>query len=386
MVLRLWGRAFDGFEQAVAAHGAAWDGGRVDARWFGLRELQAAVLGGSTPDADVVIVPADWLPALAAAGRVRPLTRHVESDPPDDWPAGWTASFHEGVSWGSEVYGLPFHDGPQLLFTRPSLLAEHGLVAPVTWSGLVETATALHQPDGRAGTVLAGAPDGHNNVYDLVLHLWRLGGGLVAATGRFTVDTAEMRAALAFLRNVASTLVPADAHDLDSTGSGLAFADGRVGVSVNWAGYAALADSGAIAGDVACAVAPSHDDGTATTTVNAFWAACMTASCREPDRAWDYLRHAASAEMDLATTAAGASGARRSTWADPTVLAGRPEHALFEQAHAHARPLPRVPELPTLVDVLSELVDAAVWRGEPVDGALTRAQRAADMLAPGGAS
>ncbi|MFC7497087.1 MULTISPECIES: ABC transporter substrate-binding protein [unclassified Nocardioides] len=378
--IRLWGREFDGFRRAVAAHADAWPGGVVEARWFGLPELQGAVLGPAVPDADVLVVPADWLPALAAAGRIRPLTEHVATAPPEDWPDAWAPSFHEGVTWGSDVYGLPFHDGPQLLFTRPSLLASHDLTAPDTWSELLAQAAILHTPDGRAGTVLAGAPDGHNNVYDLALHLWRLGGDLVDADGRVVVDTAPMREALAFLRGVATTVVPADAHDLDSNGSGFAFADGRVGVAVNWAGYAALAAAGAVAGDYACAVAPTHDDGTPTTTVNAFWVACLTSDCPDPDRAWDYLRHAASASMDLETTRAGASGSRRTTWADAAVLAQAPEHALFEAAHAHSRPLPRIAELPQVVDVLSELVDAVVWRGEAIDTALAVADRGVSDL------
>lgn len=383
--LRLWGREFDGFRRAVAAHSEAWAGGSVQARWFGLRELQERALGpaASRPagdEPDLLLVPADWLPALAVSGRVRPLGEQVAATPPEGWPGAWSGSFHEGVSWDGEPYGLPFHDGPQLLFTRPSLLAAHGLATPRTWEDLLDAAARLHQPDGASGTVLAGAPDGHNNVYDLVLHLWRHGGDLTGPDGRVALDTAPMRATLAFLREVATTLVPADAHDLDSGGSGAAMAEGRVALAVNWAGYAALAAAGPVAGDVACAVAPTHADGTPTTTVNAFWVVCVTRACPEPDRAWDYLRHAASAAMDLETTRAGASGTRRSTWEDPGILRDQPEHALFEAAHAHSRPLPRLPQLPDLVDVLSELVDATVWRGEPVDAALAVADRAASGL------
>ena len=373
--LRLWGREFGGFRRAVAAHARAWPAGTVEARWLGLPALQAAVLGPDAPDADVLVVPADWLPALAAAGRIRPLTGHLSSDPPEGWPTAWSPSFHEGVTWAGEVHGLPFHDGPQLLFSRPSLLAAHGLDVPATWSQLLSCAETLHAPDEQAGTVLAGVPDGHNNVYDLVLHVWRLGGDLVDADGRPTADTASMRAALAFLRGIATSLVPTDAHALDSNGSGAAFADGRVAVAVNWAGYAALAAAGTVGSDVACSVAPSHDDGRPITTVNAFWIGCVTSTCQDPELAWDYLRHAASAAMDLETTRAGASGTRRSTWADPDVLASSPEYALFETAHAHSRPLPRLPQLPDVVEVLSELVDAVVWRGEPTEPAIATAQQ-----------
>jgi multiple sugar transport system substrate-binding protein len=377
--LRLWGRRFAGFRRAVAAHAEAWAGGTVEAIWLGLPELQAGVLERE-PSADLLLVPADWLPALAAGGRIRPLTAYAAEASPEGWPTAWSPSFHEGITWDLEIYGLPFHDGPQLLFTRPTLLADQGLRAPATWSELLGVATALHQPGGRAGTVLGGAPDGHNNVYDFVLHLWRLGGDLVDADGGIELDTPAVRATLGFLRRLATELVPADAHDLDSNASGLAFADDRVGAMVNWAGYAALAAAGAVAGDFECRIAPTHDDGTPTTTVNAFWVLCVASSCADPDRAWDYLRHSASAAMDLETTRAGASGARRTTWADAGVLAAQPEHALFEEAHAHSRPLPRIPQLPALVDVLSDLVDAVVWRGEPADPAIAAADRAAAGL------
>ena len=381
--LTLWGREFDGFRRAVSAHAAAWLAGGSDgvrATWLGLPELEAAVLGADGPDADLLVVPADWLPALAAGGRIRALTPYLDQTPAEGWPSAWSPSFHEGITWGSEVYGLPFHDGPQLLFTRPSLLVERGLEPPATWSELFAQAAALQEPGARAGTILAGKPDGHNNVYDLVLHLRRFGGDLVDGDGRITIDTAPMRAALAFLREVVTTLVSPDAARMDSNESGEEFAAGRVGVTVNWAGYAALAAAGAVADDLACAIVPTHDHGSPTVTVNAFWVTCISTSCADPDRAWDYLRHAASAAMDLETTRAGASGARRSTWADPDLLVDHPEHALFEQAHTHSRPLPRVRELPALVQVLNELADAVVWRGEPVEPALATASAAAACL------
>ncbi|WP_460778616.1 ABC transporter substrate-binding protein [Microlunatus antarcticus] len=369
----------------MSAHATAWPSGGTEgvrATWLGLPELEAAALGPDDPTADLLVVPADWLPALAASGRIRGLTPYLEQTSPEGWPDAWSPSFHEGITWGDDVYGLPFHDGPQLLFTRPSLLAEHGLQPPTTWSDLLAQAAALQEPGVRAGTVLAGKPDGHNNVYDLVLHLRRFGGDLIDAHGRIVLGTAPMRAALAFLREVVTTLVSPAAAQMDSNDSGSEFAAGRVGVTVNWAGYSSLAAAGAVAEDFACAVAPTHDDGSPTVTVNAFWVTCVTTACADPDRAWDYVRHAASAETDLETTRAGASGARRSTWADPDLLVDHPEHALFEQAHAHSRPLPRVPELPTLVQVLNELVDAVVWRGEPVEPALAAASAAAASFAP----
>ncbi|MHA6615876.1 hypothetical protein [Pseudonocardia sp. DLS-67] len=67
--LRLWGREFEGFRRAASAHAAAWSAGTVSATWHGLPELQAAALGPAPPPTDILVVPADWLPAMAAAGR-----------------------------------------------------------------------------------------------------------------------------------------------------------------------------------------------------------------------------------------------------------------------------------------------------------------------------
>ena len=73
-------------------------------------------------------------------------------------------------------------------------------------------------------------------------------------------------------------LVSPAAARMDSNASGEEFAAGRVGVTVNWAGYASLAAAGTVADDYACAVAPTHEDGSPTITVNAFWVACVSAS------------------------------------------------------------------------------------------------------------
>ncbi|WP_181804047.1 extracellular solute-binding protein [Streptomyces shenzhenensis] len=369
--LRLLGRDFAGFRRAAAAHSAAWPAGTVTARWVELPVLQQSVLRQDA-DADLLLVPADWLPALAARGAIAGLDGQLARRQPEGWPDAWSASFLEGVSFSGQVWGLPFHDGPQLLFTRSDLYAAHGLTPPATWAELAGHAARLHEPGRCAGTVLAGAPDGHNNVYDFLVHLRRYGGDLFGDDG-VVLDGQPARRALSFLRELVTTVVDPRAHALDSADSGVEFAEGRVAVTVNWAGFAALAADGPVAGRFDTAVVPAHDDGHPTTTVNAFWALAVSSRCDRPELAWDYLCHTASAAMDRATSRAGASGVRKSTWTDPDVLGRRPEYRLFEAAHEHSRPLPRIPRIVEVVEVLNELVDAVVWCGEEAGPALARA-------------
>ena len=352
--LRLLGRDAPAFRHAVDAHAAAWraqGGGELETRWRGLPDLQTDLLEDSDLAADLVLVPADWLPALAASGVVRSL--------PDVDLAPWAESFVDGVTYEGEVWGLPFHDGPQLLFTR-----RDAGPPPTTWDELADLAASWHS-DRRAGTVLAGAPDGHNNVYDYAAQVWRFGGDVLQP------DSAPARAALDFLRHLVTTVVAPQAHAMDSLASGAEMAADRVTVCVNWAGYASAASAAGV--PLTTAIAPG-------TTVNAFWALAITQASDDPDAAEAYVHHATSAAMDLLTTRAGASGARLSTWRDPGIVAAHPEYALFESAHRASRPLPRLPQLPAVVDVLSELVDAVVWRGDGREPAIAQAQAAIDDL------
>lgn len=364
--LRLLGREFDAFAGAVGTHSDAWSGGSVTGEWVGLNALQRAVVDKRPDDWDLVIMPADWVPAMAAAGHIVALDDLIADAAPDGWPDAWSASFRDGVAYDGSFWGIPFHDGPQLLFTRTDL---DGDAVPPTWDAMLEHARDLQARHDVAGTVLAGTPDGHNNVYDLFREIWRHGGDVIT-DGVVTLDSEPTRAAMAHLRDLVTTLVPANAHSLDSNGSGQAFADGEVGIVVNWSGYAAMCREGKVADRFACHVSPPAADGSPTTTVNAFWATVITTGCADVPAAWDYVRHASSAAMDIETSRAGAVGARRSTWQDPKARAEAPEYALFEAAHANSRPLPRVPALPRIVDELNLLVDAVVWRGEPMDPAL----------------
>lgn len=382
--LHLLGRDAAEFRRAVEAHGHTSPAGPVASTWVGLRELERTLLGepGRSPGTprsaalpDVVLVPADWLPALAAAGTIRDLSPLLAAEPPRGWPGSWPAAFRDGVSWDERVWGLPFHDGPQLLHLRRDLYAAdvHGgpLEPPRTWTEFADHARRFTR-DGRFGTVLAGAPDGHNNVYDLVLHLWRHGGDVTA------LDSDATRETLALLHEWTRTVIDPAAHGWDSLASGQEFAAGRAALTVNWAGYAATSAAAGL--DAVCLPVPTADDGTPTTTVAAFWALAITTSCPVPERAWAHLRHAASPSSDLATTRAGASGCRRETWSDADVLAAHPEYALFDDAHRRSRPLPRVPALPRIVDELSALVDDVVWRGAPPDPAVARTAAAIDHL------
>ncbi len=396
MTATLLGRSGDSFEASIRAQ--ELPPGLLDDRWLPLPELERTLFDTdacASGDVDLVLVPADWLPRLAARGAIRALDPLLSASPPQGWPEAWSSAFTDVVSFARDadaapsVWGLPFHDGPPLLVYRRDLFESpderrayrerfgEDLVPARTWRDFEQQALFFTRPDDDLfGTVFAGAPDGHNDVYDLVTQI-RLRGGDVLDGRRPAFGGRAGVEALAFLRRhlVEHPTVPPEAIDLDSVHSGAAFAAGRVALMLNWAGYAHAAEGpgSRVAGRVGVALAPTADDGSATTVVNAFWALAVTSGARHVEEAWAVARECLSERGDLATTRAGSSGTRLGTWRDPGILRRSPAFALFERAHENSRPLPMVEELPVLVAVLDDLYDRVVRRGEEAEGALEEA-------------
>lgn len=403
MTATFWGRSGDGFQASIAAQREA--GVELDEHWVGLPELEHALVESSLGidgGADLVLVPADWLPRLAESGAVRPLDGLLDDAPIEGWPEAWSPAFTDVVTFavpsraGRSVWGVPFHDGPPLLFWRTDLYESpeeqdrfreatgRDLSPPRTWSDVDRQVAWFTRPDeGLWGTVLAGAPDGHNNVYDFVTQLRVRGGDVLDASGAPGFGGPVGLGALEWLRgHVVAGRVPPESHELDSVGSGAAFAEGRVALMVNWAGYAQRAEApdSAVRGRVGVGIAPERSDGSALPVVNAFWALAVTTGARSLGEAWEAVRALSTAEADVRTTLAGSSGTRLGTWRDPRVLAESGAAALFEEAHRASRPLPMIPELPGLVQVLNRLVDDVVWRGVDATSRLDRAVAEAEQL------
>lgn len=385
--LTLWSRDFVGYRDALSAQQQAWSAGEVHGKWLPFPQLERDVLHGracTDGEADLVMVPADWIPALAASGRIVPLGAAAHERGP------WSASFDPPLLAAGQRWAAPYHDGPQLLFWRTDLYGDpdeqvrfrraHGreLAPPRSWDELEMHARWFTRPEeGLWGTVFAGFPDGHNNVYDFVAQLWRYGGDLFDEAGRAAyASDAGVRAAT-WLRDIVHEACTPAAHDLDSVASGDEFAAGRVAVAVNWAGFTAMAqgEASVVRQRYACTTAFE-----ASPTVNAFWAVAVTAGCGNPDAARAFVAHLGRPDMDRLTTVHGACGACLSSWRDPDILSRHPEQALFETAHARSRPLPPRPELPAVVAVLNAAVDDIVYGGADAAGRLREAGAVVDAL------
>lgn len=399
--LRFAGREFEGFQRALARQAAAFPAGvELRAEWLSMEQLAKQAVGvGSALKTDVALVVTDWLPQLIRDGALLPLDPFLEADPPADWPAGWSPSMRSlQTTADGTCYALPYHDGPVMTLYRGDLFDDptersaftgrfgYQLGPPQTWAQYLDIARHFTRPDDELwGTVLGGYPDGHNNVYDFLTHLWTRGGILIEDwQPRF--DSAEGVAALRFLHDLwhEQRVVDPRALAWDSVASGQAFADGRAAMTVNWAGFAALSamPGSPTARRVRCARVPSGEGPRGRpVSLNVYWVMAIHADCRDPEAAWRFLRHLASPEMDRITSLEGATGTRLSTWRDPEIQAMAPYYEVLEDAHASVESPPALPEWPAINDVLNHMVDDVInQRSSPTDAAAAASAHVSDIL------
>jgi multiple sugar transport system substrate-binding protein len=380
--LVLLGRKFDGFERALTAQFAVLSDLKARFELEEIGDLQRHVFDGDAATSgryDVLMLVTDWLPSLIESGRLMPLDEAFATDPPEGWPSAWTPSLRE-LQRGPDgrTYGVAYHDGPMLLLYRTDLFTDiseqagfaerygYPLAPATTWSQFRDQARWFNRPnDGLYGTVQAGFPDEHNNVYDFLTHLWSRGGELIDSAGRSGLAQRPAREAIDYLHDLwhDSKVVNPAAAGWDSVASGVHFAAGEAAMMVNWCGFAAISADPASPTHrlVGCAPAPGGDGpGGCIATINAYWVLTIPAGARDSGRAVDLVRQLATHDMDVRTATGGGSATRLDSWADPQVAAIAPYYQVLEQAHAHARSAPVDPRWPQIASILNEMMRCVV--------------------------
>src|SRR5882724_10124183 len=389
--LVLLGRVFDGFDRSFTSQFAAM--ADVEARFVSIEigDLQRLVLdgdGATGGDYDVLLVVTDWLPSLIADGKLLPLDDAFAQQAPEGWPEAWAQGLSE-LQRGPDgrTYGVAYHDGPMLLLYRTDLYGDaqeqagflskfgYPLAPGTTWTELRDQAIWFNRPDqGLYGTVLAGFPDEHNNVYDFLTHLWSRGGDLIDAHGVSGLASPAARAAIDYLHDLwhISCVVAPAAAGWDSVASGVHFAAGEAAMMVNWCGFAGLSTDPASPthGLVGCSPAPGAET---SVTMNAYWVLAVPTGARDPARSIGMLRRLSSHEMDVLTALGGGSATRRDSWQDPRVQSLAPYYAVLEEAHRHSRSVPVDPRWPRIAAILDDMMRAVV-----IDAAGQRALEQAD--------
>ncbi len=398
------GRAFDGFERSFAAQLASVPEVSARHELVEISELEHRVIGGGSAatsgEYDLLLLITDWLPALIEQGALVPLDESFARRAPEGWPDAWTPALRElqqGLDGRS--YGVAYHDGPLMCLYRTDLYEDaderagfarrfgYPLLPPTTWTQMRDQAVWFTRPgEGLWGTVLAGYPDEHNNVYDFLTQLWSRGGDLVV-DGRSGLDSQQARDAIVFIDDLwhAARVVDPAAAGWDSVASGVHFANGEAAMMVNWCGFASVSadPTSPTHGKVGCAPVPGHDGpGGTAVTMNAYWVLAVPAGARDPERSIELLRRITTHDMDVVTAVSGGSATRRDSWADPQVQALAPYYDHLESAHRGSRSVPVDPRWPAMAGILNEMMRAVVEDGASLK-ALSAAHQQLDVLLTG---
>jgi len=406
--LRIAVRKFAPFESAIAKQWEDFErergsGFTLEPVAFELLPLTEALFdnqGLRTGTWDIAFINTDWIAAACHRQELADLRKFIQGNPPEDYPHGWTDSMLRLQQKDGIVAGLPYHDGPECLLFRKDLFespaeqrayrAAYGvsLNPPQSWNEFRRIARFFHRPaHGVYGCVFAAYPDGHNSVYDFLLHLWTRGGTLQDKQGRFCLHTREAAQALQFYREMLAdtTAVHPKSKTFDSVQCGEAFTKGEAAMSVNWFGFAAVAEAtvtSAVRAKVGVAQIPCEPPHKSV-SLNVYWMLSLAAGSQHPELGYEFIRHCASKRMDKLLTLEGGIGCRRSTWEDPEINQRIPFYRDLETLHANAREIPSLTTWPEINHIIDAMVSEANSGERNVEVLLQEADERVAQIAAG---
>ena len=115
-------------------------------------------------------------------------------------------------------------------------------------------------------------------------------------------------------------------------------------------------------------------------SLNVYWVLAIAAGSPHRNIAYDFLRHAATPEMDKLLTLEGGVGCRKSTWCDPDVNRAIPFYGRLNDLHTYARELPRLVEWPQIASVIDQMILKLKGTREPVKDIAREAQQKLNHL------
>ena len=328
---------------------------------------------------DIMTTVTDWFPEIFQNNLATILNPYISEDPPEGWPDAWPESLLDLQKDQENIYGLPLHDGPEVLITRKDLFESeknkirfsdrygYQLKPPTNWSEFLDIALFFNDPGNDMwGTVTAGLPDAHNNVYDFLIQLWSRGGELLNKDNNmalFDNDTGEQ--SLQFMVDLIHKykVVPKEALNFDSLESGIFFADGKAAMMWNWIGFASMAqklETSKVRNQVECHLIPKVEGLPNNISLNVYWAYSIPEGSKNKQLSYEFIKYLCSENMDFLSTTFGMSGVRISTWNNPELLSTNPEYSIMEEAHKSAKTLPKITEGTSLIEELNLMVDDAI--------------------------
>ncbi|GGW42065.1 extracellular solute-binding protein [Arenibacter certesii] len=374
---------------------------KLEALPMDLSDLYEATLGKgdglNKGDWDVTNINTDWIMEADQKNCLEDLTPWISSNPPDDYPEGWSDSLLSMQRFNQRILGLPFHDGPECLIYRRDLFNDpkekeafnmkykRELLPPATWKEFHEVARFFNRPTQNLyGTAFALYPDGHNTVFDFSLQLWTRGGELVNGDEQININTPEAEDGLKFYREIVrdELAMHPGSVNFDSVQLGSAFANGEISMMVNWFGFASICEvhhESKVKGCVDITNIPAGRSGKGF-SLNVYWLYAIGKGSKYKKIAYDFIRYAVNANNDKLLTLEGGIGCRKSTWVDREINEKISYYHKLGLLHENARTLPQKSNWNEISEVLDQMVISLLSTDRTEKELLKEAQKEIDQL------
>ena len=277
--------------------------------------LTSAASGGY----DVILGDCIWPAQFANAGLVLDVTdRLSELDLDDIYQGALDATKYEG-----QYYGMPWLNDVKYMFVNMELLKQAGVdAAPATWDELIADAK-LCKDQGICEYPIVGCyAQAECLVCDYTCIAGSFGGAFVDENNNPTLNSPENVAALDFMaQTLKDGLCNPKSLEMIEDDVLSTFASGNAVFAINWTyQYASMNDesTSSVVGQGAITPIPGTDKAQSA-TVNGGMPLMITAGCKNPDEAWDYMLFLASKEMQ-AKYCANALPIWKSLYTDPQVI------------------------------------------------------------------
>lgn len=277
--------------------------------------LTSAASGGY----DVILGDCIWPAQFAKAGIVLDVTDRVnELDLDDIYQGALDATKYEG-----KYYGMPWLNDVKYMFVNMELLKQAGIEsAPTTWDELIADAKACKEQGICEFPIVGCYAQAECLICDYTCIAGSFGGSFVDENNNPTLNSAENVAALDFMaQTLKDGLCNPKSLEMIEDDVLSTFAAGNAVFAINWTyQYASMNDESqsAVVGQGAITPIPGTDKAQSA-TVNGGMPLMITAGCKNPDEAWDYMLFLASKEMQ-AKYCANALPIWKSLYTDPSVI------------------------------------------------------------------
>ncbi len=343
---------------------------------------------GKGKNYDVVTMDIVWAGQFAESGYTVNL---------NDWMKRDAAQLDLSDIYPNVLNGLGNYKGKQIAFPfaaysnvlvyRKDLFEQAGLKTPDTMSELIDDATKITDPAkniyGWAGNGRKGAPAAQ----DWMQYNAQIGGSILGADGKPTLNSAENVKSLTIYRDLFNKSAPPGATNYDWAARHEAYRQGIIASHQTWSISLASYENPEISkvvGKTKVVLAPT-EAGMPKLYGMGGWALGINASIDEKKQAagWEFIKWAGSAAVQKNMLEMGVGVfTRKSTVLDPELQAKYEFLKVIDVAltNADADFRPRIPQYPQLQDFLGTAVNAVIVSNADPKSALDEAQAKALKL------